>query len=324
MVIRDMLRKTRRTRVTGKAAALGAIGLVAATAVPACAGGPDPAQRAADRAAARMQAARRAMGTAAPPVAVNPDAVIAARTARAKKAAAARRAAAIKAARHVTWLCRRDQHMISRTGIDIRNNNFRGEPECLANRGDAPGFVVAGSGAHTKDAAFPNTFAGCETSVCSPHSGMPARVRDIRSLSSTWHFTPARRWKGDAAYDIWFDPQPRTRGQDTGAEIMIWTDTRGLGKPAGHAVKIDGAQWRYSWHRAGNSHGQSWNYLLFWKVSPSDRISNLPLKPFVTFAEWRHQVMPRWWLTGVEAGFELWSGGTGARTENYSVSLTSR
>lgn len=323
-----MLRKTRETGVTGKAAALGAIGLVAASAVPAaCSGGPDPAQRAAARAAARVQAARRAMSPAAAPVAVNPDAVIAARAARAARAeAAARRAAALKAAHRVTWLCRRDQHMISRTGIDIRNNNFRREPECLANRGGAPGFVVAGSGANTKDkvAAFPNTFAGCETSVCSPRSGMPARVRDIRSLSSTWDFSPARRWKGDAAYDIWFDPGPRTRGQDTGAEIMIWADTRGLGRPSGHAVKIDGAQWRYSWHRAANSRGQSWNYLLFWKASPSDRISNLPLKPFVTYAEWRHRILPRWYLTAVEAGFELWSGGTGARTEDYSVSLTSR
>lgn len=323
MIQRDMFPTIVRTAV------LGAIGLIAAVLVPvSCSGGPDPAHRTAARAAARTQAARRVLDKAASPVLVNPGAVIAARAARAKTAkarkAAARRAAEIKAARHVTWLCGRDQHMISRTGIDIRNNNFRHEPECLANRGGAPGFVVAGSGAHTKDAAFPNTFAGCETSVCSPRSGMPARVRDIRSLTSTWHYAPAHRWKGDATYDIWFDPRPRTRGQDTGAEIMIWTDTRGLGRPAGHAVKIDGAQWRYSWHRAANKHGQSWNYLLFWKASPSDRIDSLPLKSFVTFAEWRRLVLPRWYLTGVEAGFELWSGGTGARTEDYTVSLASR
>jgi hypothetical protein len=41
-----------------------------------------------------------------------------------------------------------------------------------------------------------------------------------RSLSTTWRFVLANRWKGNDAYDIWFDPTSRVTGQDTGAEIM--------------------------------------------------------------------------------------------------------
>jgi hypothetical protein len=52
-------------------------------------------------------------------------------------------------------------------------------------------------------------------------------------------------WKGYAAYDIWFDPRPRTSGKDTGAEIMLWLDASRYGKPGGRKVRIDGAWWGF-------------------------------------------------------------------------------
>lgn len=143
-----------------------------------------------------------------------------------------------------TVLCQKDGHMVTRTGVDIRNNNFLGEPECLTNWNDNPGFVITKSGAHTPWAAYPNTFVGCEISVCSPHSPMPIRVSNIRGLNSTWRFVPSKRWVGNAAYDIWLDPHDRTRGEDTGAEIMLWLDTSKLAAPRrAPAVKIDGTWW---------------------------------------------------------------------------------
>ena len=227
--------------------------------------------------------------------------------------------------RDVTVLCGQDAHMITRTGVDIRNNNFNGEPECLTNWNGNPGFMITKSGAHTPWAAFPNTFVGCEISVCSPDSGMPIQVRNIRSLSTTWRFVLANRWKGNAAYDIWFDPTSRVSGQDTGAEIMLWLNTSKLGMPRGPIATIDGTRWLFSYWIMDHGKGRRWNYLRFWRLSPATYVHNLNLMPFFRLAErYRRSLKPTWWLTGVEAGYELWSGGVGMHTQLYAVNLKSR
>src|SRR6266704_2602605 len=50
----------------------------------------------------------------------------------------------------------------------------------------------------------------------------------------------------DAAYDIWFDPTPRTNGQNTGAEIMVWLNHQGGIQPVGSqvaTVTLAGGTW---------------------------------------------------------------------------------
>lgn len=173
-------------------------------------------------------------------------------------------------------------------------------------------------------AAFPNAFAGCEISVCSPHSGMPIQFRNIRSLSSSWHFAPARSWQGDATYDIWFDPHMRTRGEDTGAEIMIWLDTRKLWMPPGPNVQIDGSQWRVSHWIAHSKRGRSWRYLRFWRLRQVTIVRNLDLMPSLDYAHRHRHIRASLWLTSVEAGYELWSGGVGMHTRLFAVSLEAR
>lgn len=225
----------------------------------------------------------------------------------------------------VTLLCAKDAHMTTKSRVDIRNNNFLGEPECLTNWFGAPGFTITKSGVHTPWGAFPNTFTGCEISVCSPHSGMPIQVAEIQSLSTTWLYSLVSRWKGNAAYDVWFDPLPRTRGEDMGAELMIWLDSNKLSIPSGPTVNIDGALWRVSRGTMWRPNGRHWIYLRFWRLRETTSVTNLNLMPFLTFAEgYRASISPEWWLTGVEAGYELWSGGVGIRTRFFSVNLKSK
>lgn len=232
---------------------------------------------------------------------------------------------AMKSSTEVTVLCREDAHLITRTGIDIRNNNFQGEPECLTNWNDNPGFMITRSGAHTPWAAFPNAFVGCEISVCSPNSGMPIQVKNIKALSTTWRFVPAKRWQGNAAYDIWFNPWYRTSGQDTGAEIMIWLDTSQLYMPNGPILKIDGTKWVLSSWIMSRGKGKTWRYYRFWRLGKVTYVRNLNLMPFLTFAEhYLHGLRTAFWLTGVEAGYELWSGGVGMHTQLYAVNLKSK
>lgn len=55
---------------------------------------------------------------------------------------------------------------------------------------------------------------------------------------------------------------------------------------------------------------------------PTTTVTNLNLMPFLAFAErYHHTIRANWWLTGVEAGYELCSG-VGADTELYAVKLS--
>jgi hypothetical protein len=104
---------------------------------------------------------------------------------------------------------------------------------------------------------------------------------------------------------------------------MIWLDTSGLGMPRGPIVTIDGAQWLVSYWVMDHG-GIRWNYLRFWRLSTATSVS-LNLMPFFQFADsYHHSVRSTWWLTGVEAGYELWSGGVGMDTQRYSVNLKSK
>ena len=219
-------------------------------------------------------------------------------------------------------LCGKDEHEVTISRVDIRNNNFRGEPMCLTVYYHKANFQITSSGLHEAWAAYPNAFVGCEISVCSPHSGMPMQVSNIRQAYSSWRYHPGGPWQGNAAYDIWFNPTPMTTGQvNHGAEIMIWLNQSGIGRPYGTRVYIDGTWWAYTtWNTS--QPGRTWHYIRFWRLSPTLSVTNLNLKNFFAYAERVHRLSSSWWLTSVESGYELWRGGVGMHTLSYSVLLT--
>lgn len=220
-----------------------------------------------------------------------------------------------------TKICGKDAHIVTVTRVDVRNNNFRGEPMCLTVWPRMPNFQITASGLNEPWAAFPNAFVGCEVSVCSPHSPMPIQIRNIRQAHSSWHYHPGGPWTGNAAYDIWFNPTRMTLGQvNHGAEIMIWLNQNGIGEPGGTGAHIDGTRWAYTHWVA--KHGRlTWNYIRFWRLSRTLSVKNLNLKSFIGYAEAKHLLSSTWWLTSVESGYELWRGGVGMHTLWYSVDV---
>jgi hypothetical protein len=223
-----------------------------------------------------------------------------------------------------TKICGLDQHIVTIERVDIRNNNFRGEPMCLLNYYFKDNFQIVSSGLHEAWAAYPNAFVGCEISVCTPESPMPIQVSNIRQAYSSWQYHPGGPWIGNASYDIWFNPTKMTTGQvNHGAEIMLWLNQsgKGVGRPNGTRVFIDGTWWGFTTWVA--RHGTlTWNYIRFWRESPTLQVTNLNLKNFFAYAERRHLLSSKWWLTAVESGYELWQGGVGMHTLHYSVLVT--
>lgn len=214
-------------------------------------------------------------------------------------------------------------HSQGRTYL-VNNNNFEGLGECLSGSAHAAAFRVASSGATEAGPdsdAFPNIFTGCSWGQCAPGSTLPERVSKLGNLYTTWHTTQNAKGWWAASYDVWFNPQPIHTGQAS-TEMMIWTNAQGLYNPAGHGwpvVRIDGSLWYVLTWITGNGQ-QQWRYVQFRKYTPRWSVTGLSLKPFYQYLEKQGWITPSWYALNVEAGFEIWNGGTGLATTAFSVS----
>ena len=97
---------------------------------------------------------------------------------------------------------------------------------------------------------------------------------------------------------------------------LRWHRTiRGV-QPAGSridSVSIAGATWDV-WK--GPMSG--WTYIAYVRQTPADSV-DLDLREFVHDALVRGTINPAWYLIDVEAGFEIWQGGSGLATRSFSA-----
>ena len=259
-------------------------------------------------------------------------AALATRLAAAERARAARARAARRRHRRrhpvTIRLCHRYQHVAAfgadGAGLVVRNDNYGGLRECLANVNRWANFAVASSGARRtrqEPYAFPNIFYGCSWGICSPATKLPRRLSRLRQPVTSWYTAgrPGGQW--DAAYDIWFARRRHTNGQDRGAEIMLWLRTSGFGRPAAvHSLVIDRRRWELEhWITTNPATGDRWPLIIFRMVRPHRYVKRLALMPFFHRVEAMGLLRRYWWLTAVEAGFEVWRGGAGLRTTSFWV-----
>lgn len=219
-------------------------------------------------------------------------------------------------------VCRQDEALPD-GAYEINNNNFAGMRECLTGTRGTPDFRVSVSGASSNSPgsdAYPDLFAGCSWNVCSPRSRLPGKVGALGSLKSTLSTAENADGIWGAGYDMFFDQRPIRDGQAQ-VESMIWLNSRNAYDPAGMGwpvVRLDGALWwAMSWETS-NGH-QHWRYVQFRKVDPATRVSDLQLGPFMDYLESRGWITPAWYLLNIEAGFEIWKGGTGLAVTNFSL-----
>ncbi len=241
----------------------------------------------------------------------------------AQAATAARAGSSAAHSVRISTLCQPYQHLTVATAqgahFVVKNDNYGGQRECLAIRGQWPNFTVTQSQLpawHAKPQAYPFILRGCSWGTCSPPvSGLPKQVSALQHPVATWYTTQVANGEWDAAFDMWFGTQPMTTGQADGAELMIWLSARHIKVPPGTpVVRIDHLRW-YLLHWRACHGGTCWNYIQFRRVWPVLRAHHLPLLPFIQRAEKRGWIQPAWWLENIEAGFELWQGGTGLATD---------
>ncbi len=225
-----------------------------------------------------------------------------------------------------TTLCKEQTLPVEGHSYTVENNEWGSSaPECVTTDGSA-GFTVANSSIANSTYGAPGGYAaiyrGCHWGACTPGSGFPFQVSDIRpgKVTTTWSTSqPGGSSDYDVAYDIWFNQTPTTSGQPNGTELMIWLNHNGPVQPFGSKVASNvsvGGRGYNVWF--GN---QGWNTLSYTMTSGTTSVTNLDLQPLIADAVSRGYIKPSWYLIDVEAGFEMWQGGQGLATNSFSVNV---
>ncbi|MEO3874437.1 cellulose binding domain-containing protein [Nonomuraea sp. B12E4] len=202
----------------------------------------------------------------------------------------------------------------------VMNNVWGADTAQCIDVNQSGGFTITQS-AHNKatngsPAAYPSIYAGCHYATCSTGSNLPmqASSSSFGGLRSSVSMTYPGSGTWNAAYDLWFDPTPRTDGQNTGAEIMIWLNRQGSIQPVGSQVgtaNLGGATWQVWFGNIG------WNVISYVRTSPTSSL-DFAINTFYADAISRGYAQRSWYLTSVQAGFEPWIGGAGLAVNSFS------
>jgi len=223
-----------------------------------------------------------------------------------------------------TTLCDQFASMPIQNGRYIVQNNRWGSSatQCIDVTG--AGFsVTQQDGTKATNGApnsYPSIYYGCHYGNCSSGTTLPLQASTSAfaaiTTSVTMTYPSAGTW--DAAYDIWFDPTPRTNGQNTGAEIMVWLNHQGGIQPVGSqvaTVTLAGGTWAV-WE--GNV---GWNVVSYVRTSATSS-ARYPVATFFNDAVHRGFAQTSWFLTSIQAGFEPWQGGVGLAVNAFTVTTT--
>ncbi|MGW4891273.1 GH12 family glycosyl hydrolase domain-containing protein [Kitasatospora sp. NPDC004240] len=187
---------------------------------------------------------------------------------------------------------------------------------CLDTPGDT-GFTVA----ETRDfvpktplapGAYPNI------STAPGASGLPVPVSALGDATSDWEAAGKATGSFNLSYDLWYGSSPDNCVPGDSAELMIWLDATDSVKPAGRKVTdaqiIGDAAWDVYEAPITGPH----SVISYVRTEPTHTARGLNLRLFTADALMRGYVPPGSYLCRVQAGFEIWSGGTGLRAGSFA------
>jgi hypothetical protein len=200
--------------------------------------------------------------------------------------------------------------------------------ECITTDGNAD-FTVASSsisnGTSGAPGGYPSIYQGCHWGNCSAGglSSSPVQVSNLTQgkVTTSWSTTqPGGSSAYDVAYDIWFNQTPTTTGQPNGTELMVWLNHNGPVQPFGSVVASNVSLGGHTYNIWEGTQS-SWDTVTYVMTSPATSVSNLDIGTLTQDMVSRGYTRSSWYLIDVEAGFELWQGGAGLKTNSFSVSV---
>ncbi len=197
--------------------------------------------------------------------------------------------------------------------------------QCMTINNATGDFTVTGGNFTCGDnvATYPSIVYGCQPAgSCSSGTNLPMLVSSLQCVTSSWNIavtneTGSDLW--DAAYDIWFTTSTGTGLNTQSAELMIWLNfTPGTGP--GGAYVTDGltignttTTWRLNEGNVG------WNYIAYMADSNITSFNNVNLLAFINDCVNRGYIQPSWYLSAIEAGIEIRTGGVPFSSSGFSA-----
>lgn len=206
----------------------------------------------------------------------------------------------------------------------VQNGEWNSSAKSCVSSDLSPSFTVTASAIDNPingaPGGYPSVFQGCHWGLCTAVNPFPIQVAVLKSEIANWSVTSAAGvW--DQTFDLWFAKTRSVPGQPDGAELMvILRSAPGQGYPGKRVanVKIQGK--RYEIWFASPPQTRV-NYIAYVSTKPQTNVSAFDLRQFIRDATLRGYIDAWWYQLSVEAGFEIWQGGAGLKTNSFSVSV---
>jgi hypothetical protein len=206
--------------------------------------------------------------------------------------------------------------------------------QCLTvTPGGRPAWRVSISQAHSRGnpvQAFPYIEYGCYWGWCTPGSVLPLQISNIKSATSAWYTKERASGTWNAGFDLWLNSSRLAAGHANRAELMIWLHAtfphyRVGGAVGTKKVKVAG-RWFYltHWRTGTNVIPGGWEYVQYRLATSTWHAKSMNIEAVLADAAKRHLISRSWYLQGILAGDEIWSGGQGLATTWFSAAVTPR
>jgi hypothetical protein len=206
----------------------------------------------------------------------------------------------------------------------VQNNVWNGDSsnQTLAYNGVSFTVTAQGNtqGTQGAPASYPSVFIGSNFGHSTSGSNLPRQVSALGSVPVGWRWTAAGGVY-NAAFDVWFSAGPGgDAGSPSGGYLMVWlyrdASVSPMGSPQGTAG-VGGKSWQV-WICSGACNQNGVPVISYVAQPGPVNEYSFDLKDFIRNAVDQFGVVQDgWYLSNVFAGFEIWSGGVGLKSDDF-------
>lgn len=154
-------------------------------------------------------------------------------------------------------------------------------------------------------------------------TGLPLQLSSNQPVQTVWSYTINQIGPNttfNIAYDLWLHTIPNPTWDAPSDEVMLWLYEQGNIHPVGSpvaTVNLDGTSWTL-WEGSG-----SWRVHTFVRSTTTTTGQSVNLNDFLQYLVANRGLSSNNYLTGVEAGSEVWLGSAELDTGSYSTDVGS-
>lgn len=207
----------------------------------------------------------------------------------------------------------------------VVNNAWSGadETQCIDVNGTSFSVTRQNGTGNTSGApvSYPSVIYGRkDSSSISASSVLPAAVSSLTSVRTGISCNANGSIAGvyNSSYDVWLNSDANPSDAPTGAYLMVWPYQPTGARPAGQitaTTTIGGVAYNV-WSGGTGANGKP--YIAYVAQKGATDLA-FELLDFIKDATTRGVIKSGWYLTNVQAGFEIWSGGKGLEMRDFWV-----